>query len=174
MQTRFGAALVLVAALASSNLSAQQACTLLTAGDIETITGTKPMEPHPMDMEIPEGPQKGQKMNACMWGTAGKGMVNVSLMQMPPGVSRQVAMAKLEEVYAKLKAQKWTEEDKNYPDGRCTTFTPPPSEKSAPILSGCIIEKHGMVVSSSFMHPTVKLSMDKARALADKAAGHVH
>ena len=176
MRSYLGPVLGLLGAVVGSSLSAQQqACTLLTAADIETTTGTKEMgEPHPTDMVIPEGPQKGQKMNGCMWGVAGSGMVAVSLMQMPPGVSREAAMAKLEEVYGKLRAKKWTQEDKNYPDGRCTTFTPPPTEKSAPILSGCIIEKHGMVVSSSLMHPTVKLPMDKARALSDKVVSHMH
>jgi hypothetical protein len=174
MHSHLGPVLGLVGALAWSSLSAQQACTLLTPADIETITGAKPMEPHPTDMEIPEGPQKGQKVNGCMWGIAGNGMVAVSLMPMPQGVSREAGMAKMEEVYAQLKAKKWTQEDKNYPDGRCTIFTPPPSEKDAPILSGCIIEKHGMLLSSSFMHPTVKLPMDKTRALTDKVAGHMH
>lgn len=51
----------LLVALTWADLSAQQfACTLLTPGDIETITGAKPMEPHKTDMVIPEGPQKGQ------------------------------------------------------------------------------------------------------------------
>jgi hypothetical protein len=176
MPYHLGPIMGLLGALAWSGLSAQQqACTLLTPADIEAITGTKEMgEPHPTDMVIPAGPQKGQTMNGCMWGVTGSGMVSVSLMQLPQGVSREAAMAKLEEVYGQLRAKKWTQEDKNYPDGRCTIFTPPPTEKSAPILSGCIVEKHGMVLSSSLMHPKVKLPMDKARALSDKVASHMH
>jgi hypothetical protein len=176
MPQHLGHLMGLLGALAWSGLSAQeQACTLLTPTDIETTTGTKEMgEPHPTDMVIPAGPQKGQKINGCMWGIEGSGMVSVSVMPLPQGVTREQAMAKMEEVYAQLRAKKWTQEDKSYPDGRCTIFTPPPSEKNAPILSGCIIENHGMVLSSSLMHPKVKLSMDKARALSDKVASHMH
>jgi hypothetical protein len=175
MHSHLGPVLGLVGALAWSGLSAQQACTLLTPADIETITGTKAKGgPHPTNMIIPEGPQKGQPLNGCMWGTDGNGMVNVSLMPMPQGVSREAALAKLEEVYAQLKAQKWTQEEKDYPDGRCTIVSPPLTQKDAPILSGCVIEKRGMVMSAGFMSPTVKLSMDKTRALTDKVAGHMH
>src|SRR5262249_35067806 len=115
-----------------------------------------------------------QKINGCMWGVGGSGMVSVSAMAMPQTMTREQATAKLEEIYAKLRAKKWTEEDKTYPDGRCTSFTPPPTEQKAPILSGCIVAKNGIVISSSFMHPTVKLSLDKARALTDKAMSHMH
>lgn len=175
MRPHLGAALALLVALGWSDLSAQKpACTLLTAGDIETVTGAKAKEPHPTNMVIPEGPQKGQTMNGCMWGTEGSGMVAVSLMPMPQGLSRGEAIAKLEEIYAKLKAQQWTQERKDFPDGSCTIMTPPPGQKDSPILSGCIVEKSGMVLSSSFMSPTVKLSMDKARALSDKVVGHMH
>src|SRR5262249_5050388 len=138
----------LVGVLAWSSLPAQQACTLLTAADIESITGAKIMgEAHPTALEMPSGPQKGQKINGCMWGVGGSGMVSVSAMAMPQTMTREQATAKLEEIYAKLRAKKWTEEDKTYPDGRCTSFTPPPTEQKAPILSGCIVAKNGIVIS---------------------------
>src|SRR2546426_7173004 len=79
MHHYLGTVMGLFGVLAWSGVSAQQqACTLLTPADIEAITGTKEMgEPHPTDMVIPAGPQKGQKMNGCMWGVAGMGMVSV-------------------------------------------------------------------------------------------------
>jgi hypothetical protein len=164
----------LLVALAWADLSAQQsACTLLTPADIETITGAQPREPHKTDMVIPEGPQKGQTVNACMWGTAGNGMVSVSMMPMPDGVSREAGMAKMEEVYVQLRAQQWTEEKQTFPDGRCSIMAPPPGKTNAPIMSGCIAEENGMVMSSVFLSPTQKLSMEQTRALMDKAVGHM-
>ena len=164
----------LLVALAWTDVAAQQpACTLLTPADIETITGAKAMEPHPLNMTIPEGPQKGQPMNGCMWGVAGNGMVSVSTMPYPKDVSPE-DMAKLEQVYGELKAQQWTQERKDFPGGSCSIMTPPPSKKDSPILSGCITQAKGMVISSSFMSPTVKLSMDQTRALMDKAVSRMH
>ena len=174
MHRHVAAVVGLLVALTWADLSAQQsACTLLTPADIETITGAQPREPHKTDIVIPEGPQKGQTVNGCMWGTAGNGMVSVSMMPMPEGVSREAGIAKLEEVYAELRAQNWAEEKKTFPDGRCSIMTPPPGKKDAPIMSQCVAEAKGMVMSSVFMSPTQKLSMEQTRALMDKAVGHM-
>ncbi|HUQ14809.1 MAG TPA: hypothetical protein VM094_02050 [Gemmatimonadales bacterium] len=52
-------------------------------------------------------------------------------------------------------------------------MTPPPGKENAPILAQCIAEAQGMVMSSVFMSPTQKLSMEQTRALMDKAVGHM-
>ena len=169
MHRHLGPVAALFVALVWTDLPAQQACTLLTPADIETTTGAKALEPHPTTMVIPEGPQKGQPMNGCMWGIADKGMVALSVMEAPPpGPAREAGLAKIREVMDQLKAKKWTEEQKKFPDGSCSIMTPPPTDKSAPILSGCIVVKRGMVVSSNFMSPTKKLTIDQVRALTDK------
>lgn len=174
MHSHLGLVVGLLVALTWADLSAQQsACTLLTPGDIETITGAQPMEPHPTNMVIPEGPQKGETLNGCMWGTTGNGMVSVSMMPAPEGVLREAGIAKLEEVYGQLRAQHWAEEKKSFPDGSCSIMTPPPGKKDAPILSQCVAETRGMVMSSVFMSPTQKLSMEQTRALMDKAVSHM-
>lgn len=123
MHSHLGPVVGLLVALTWADLSAQQsACTLLTPEDIETITGAKPMaEPHKTNIVIPEGPQKGQTLNGCMWSTTGNGMVSVSMMPAPEGVSREA----------------------------------------------------GMVMSSVFMSPTQKLSMEQTRALMDKAVSRM-
>ncbi len=175
MHPYLGHAVGLLVALTWADLSAQQsACTLYTPADIETITGAKATEPHPTNMIIPEGPEKGQPVNGCMWGVAGNGMVAVSMMPAPKGVSREEGIAKLNQVYGELKAQQWTEERKDFPDGFCSIMTPPPSKKDTPILAGCVVEVKGILMSSSFMSPTEKLSMGKTRALMDKAVSHMH
>jgi hypothetical protein len=176
MHPHLGSAVGLLIALTSANLSAQQAaCTLLTPGDIEPIIGGKLMEPHQTDMVIPEGPQKGQTVNGCMWSVpSASGMVSVSLMPAPQGASREAGMAKLEQVYADLRAQHWTEEKKSFPDGSCSIMTPPPGKQDVPIMSGCIAELKGLVVSSAFLSPKQKLSMAETRAIMDKVISHMH
>jgi hypothetical protein len=109
-----------------------------------------------------------------MWSVSGNGMVSVSMMPMPTGISREAGIAKLEEVYAQLRAQQWAEEKKSFPDDNCVIMTPPAGKKDAPIMSGCVAESKGMVMSSVFMSPTQKLSMEKTRALMDKAVSHMH
>lgn len=175
MHSHIASVLGVLLALTCSGLSAQQAaCTLLTPGDVEAATGAKLLEAHKTDMVIPSGPQKGQTVNGCMWGIPGNGMIAISMMPFPQGASRQAIMAKLEEVYGKLKAQHWAEEKKAFADGTCSIMTPPPGKEKLPIMSGCVTEAKGMVLSSAFMSPTQKLSMAQARALTDKALSHLH
>jgi hypothetical protein len=175
MHSHLASLVGLLLALAWTDLAAQQpACTLLTPEDVETTTGAKLLEPHKTNMIIPSGPQKGQEVNGCMWGVPGRGMVSISMMPMPEGISRDAAMAKLEETYAQLRAQHWTEERKTFPDGFCSIMAPPPGKEDTPIMAGCITEAKGQVVSSVFMSPTQHLSMGQTRALMDKALHHMN
>ena len=95
-------------------------------------------------------------------------------MQVPPGANLKEGLAKLDEVYAKLRAKKWTEERKQYPDGFCSIMTPPPTEKRAPMMAGCVTRSKGLVVSSGYMSPTNKLSMEQTRTLLDRTVSHMH
>jgi len=174
MHPHLGPVVGVLIALTWTEVAAQQsACSLLTAGDIEAVTGAKAREHHKTDMVIPEGPAKGQTLNGCMWAVGDQGMVAVSMMPAPKGPAREAGLAKLAEVYAALRAQHWTEEKKDFGNTTCSIMTPPPSTKDAPILSGCVAEARGMGLSVGFMSPTKKLSIDQTKALLDKAIGRI-
>lgn len=162
----------LLIALTWTEASAQQpACSLLTSGDIETLTGAKAREPHPTDMVISAGPGKGQRLNGCMWATSDQGMVAVSMMPALTGPAREAGLATLNQTLDALKAQHWTEQRKDLSNGWCSIMTPPPTQRDAPIMSSCIAEARGMAVSVTFMSPTKKLSIDQVKALLDKVVG---
>lgn len=62
-------------------------------------------------------------------------------------------------VYADLRTQHWTEEKKSFPDSSCSIMNPPPGKADAPIMSACIAESKGLVVSYTYLSPKQKLSM---------------
>lgn len=161
-------------ALSWTGAAAQQsACTLLTSGDIEAVTGAKPGEPHESDLILSQGPAKGMKTFGCMWGVADRGMVTVAMFPALKGPARETGLAKVNEAFDALKAQHWTEEKKVVGNATCSIMTPPPSQKDAPILSGCFGEAKGIGLSVGFMSPTKRLSIDQTKALMDKAAGQL-
>lgn len=163
----------LLAVLTGADLSAQQSpCTLLTPGDIATITGAKPGEPRASDMAVPSGPSKGQTVHTCSWGVGGNGVLNLSMVAITKG-SREAGIAMLEQAYAILRAQHWTEEKKDFSGGTCSIMTPPPSQNDVPISSGCFTEAKGMGLAVGFMSPTQRLPMEKTWALLEKAVSRV-
>ena len=173
MHPHLGPVVGVLIALTWTDVAAQQpACSLLTSGDIEAVTGSTAREPHKSDLVISEGPAKGQTLNGCMWATADQGMVAVSMMRALEGAAREAGLAKLAEVFDALKAQHWTEEKQDFANGSCSVMTPPPSQTNVPMLSGCLAEARGMALSVAFMSPTKKLSISQTRALLDKAIGH--
>ena len=73
---RFPQALVIAVAVVTwPALAADKppdACTLLTADDIQAAVGVKPnTAAHPTEVVIPSGPAKGATMRGCMWGLGG-------------------------------------------------------------------------------------------------------
>jgi len=174
MHPHVGSVVAVLIALTWTEVAAQEtACSLLTSGDIETITGSKAREPHKNDMVVPGGKEKDQTMLGCMWGVTDQGMISVALMAAPKGAAREAGLATITHAYDELKAKHWTEEKKDFAGGSCSAMTPPPADKDAPILSQCFAETRGKVVAVAFMSPTKKLSIDETKALLDEAIGRM-
>ena len=95
------------------------------------------------------------------------GGMHLSVAKVPPG-SHEAFMAKLNEIYATLKAQGWTEEKKDFGRVSCELMTPPPGKKDDPVTTGCFAEAKGMVVSISTLGKT-RIPMEKVKALVDSA-----
>jgi hypothetical protein len=151
----------------------QSACSLLTAADIQGTIGTKPSEPHPMDMDVP-GSKKGEKVLACLWSVpAEKGQVAVSLGHLPPGMSAETA-AKQNPGISALRHAHYKEESKAFSDGWCSIMTPPATEKQGLIMSSCAGGVKGRILSIAFTSPTRKLTIAQAKGLLDKAVARGH
>ena len=108
-----------------------------------------------------------------MWGVTDQGMVSLNTMPALKGDAREASLAQMSQAFAMLKAQHWTEEKKEFPNGYCSIMTPPPSQKDVPISSGCFTEAKGMALGAGFMRPTQRLSIEKTKALLDKAVSRI-
>lgn len=168
-----GLALGLLIALTRVGVGQQSsACSLLTATDIQAATGTKPSEPHPMDMDVPGG--KGDKVFACLWSVpADQGQVAVSLGHLPPNMSAVTAAKKNPGIDA-LRSARYKEESKDFSDAWCSIMTPPATEKQGVNMSSCAGGAKGMILSVAFTSPTKKLTIAQAKALLDKAVARGH
>jgi hypothetical protein len=163
-------------ALAGTDLTAQKessTCSLLTAADINAAVAGKVGEPHEMDMGVSPGAAKGKTMGNCMWKVGDQGMMSVGVTPAVKGAQREEGLAKLNQVYDALKAKHWTEEKQTFSNGWCSVMTPPASEKDSPIMTGCMAEAKGMAIGVTYLNPKEKLALDKAKALLDKAIGHL-
>jgi hypothetical protein len=168
-----GLVLGLLIALTRLAAAQQSACSLLTAADIQGAIGTKPSEPHPMDMDVPGG-KKGEKVLACLWSVpADKGQVAVSLGHLPPGMSAETAAKKNPGIDA-LRSVKYKEESRDFGDAWCSIMTPPATEKQGVNLSSCAGGMKGRILSVAFTSPTRKLTIAQAKALLDKAVARGH
>jgi hypothetical protein len=165
------AAFVAVGAAAAETKGS--ACSLLTSGEIEAVTGAKAGPPTPMDMDMPAGPTKHETMYGCLYPVAAnKGQVAISMGRLPPGLSAQT-LAKQNAGMDALRAKHYKEEAKDFGDASCSIMTPPASEKEGIIMSACSAGAKGMIVSVTFMSPTKRLSIDQTKALLDRAIGRV-
>jgi hypothetical protein len=174
MHSYLRAAVGILIALTWTDVAAQQnACSLLTSGDIAAATGTSAREPHSSDMVLSTGPAKGQTVHNCMWAVSDQGMVTVGMMRALTGPAREAGLATLAQAFATLRAKHWTEEKRDLTNGACSIMTPPPSEHDVPIMAGCFAEVRGMALSVGFMSPTKKLTLDQIKALLDKAIGRL-
>jgi hypothetical protein len=117
---------------------------------------------------VPDGPSKGDAMGMCTWPTdGGQSSVSVAITRAASGPSREAALAKMAQVFDVLKAQGWSEERTDFPNGRCVLMTPP-AAKGLPVSTGCFAEAKGMGLSVGHNGGT-RVSMDKVRTLLDKA-----
>jgi hypothetical protein len=163
--------LVLVLASPPPPAPESKTCSLLTSADIEAATGEKPDgEGHPTEMQPPGS---NDPMQMCTWVVRNqKGQVMISTAHMPPGTDVK-ALAKNNAGMDALRAQKWTEESKDFGNAWCAVMSPPASVKQPMYMSACAAAPKGTVLSVTYISPTKKLSIDQTKALTDKAAARM-
>ena len=144
-------------------------CALLTSKEVAAAGATG----HGAEdsVAIDDGPTKGERIQLCNWKTA-DGQISLSIARMPPGISREALIAQLDGTYAKLRAQGWKEEKKQFGTISCSLMTPPASRPDMPITTGCITETKGKVVSIATLGKT-RIPMEKAKALVESAGGRL-
>jgi hypothetical protein len=175
MQPKLRAVVGMLVALTWTDLAAQKessACSLLTAADISAAVAGKVGEPHRTDMGVSPG-AASKTMGNCMWKVGDQGMMSVGVMPAAKGAEREAGLGKINGVYDALKAKHWTEERQEFSNGWCSVMTPPASEKDTPIMSGCMAEAKGKAIAVTYLDPKQKLALAKAKALLDKAIGHL-
>jgi hypothetical protein len=169
---RLATVLTLLMMFTAANVWAQeksQVCSLLTAGDVSSIGGTG--QGIEGSMAISEGPTKGDTVRLCSWRMP-PGGIHLSLAKMPPEVPRETLIAKLNETYALLKAQGWTETKKDFGRISCDLMTPPAGKQDNPYTTGCFTDTKGMLVSVATLSKT-PIPMEKVKTLVESAASRV-
>ena len=135
-------------------------CALLTAADIEGVTGGKASVAVPGD--------NGQ-MRTCMWSIAAQqGGMTLSVGVLPPGTSAP-AIAKKNPGMDALRKAKYTAVEKDYDNAYCSVMSPPASAKGGVVMTSCTAGAKGKIVSLVYISPTQKLALDQTKALLDKA-----
>jgi hypothetical protein len=118
-----------------------------------------------------EGPTRGETVKLCSWRMPAGG-IHLSVAKMPPGIPREALIAKLNETYALLKAQGWTETKKDFGRISCDLMTPPAGKQDNPVTTGCFTDSKGMLVSVATLSKT-PIPTEKVKALVDSAAGRL-
>jgi hypothetical protein len=155
---------------ASAAPATTHACGLLTGAEIGSAVGTQAGPAQENNVVIPEGPSKGQTIAMCAWRLGPRDIVRVSVAPALQGASRAQGLASLNQSFDAMKAQGWREDAKSFGDIRCSTMTPPPAERDAPLMTGCMGEVKGMAVSISSMSATKQVAIEPVKDLFDKAA----
>jgi hypothetical protein len=175
MKKHGGAVLGILIVFAWSGLAAGEemhTCALLTSSEVVAVVGGTGQSQE-SNIVIPEGPSKGETLGGCMWAADNQGMVSISMIRAPQGAQREAGLAKLRDGFQRLKAKGWTEEKKEFSNGKCALMTPPASsKKDIPIMTGCIAEAKGMGLSVGYMGKT-SVPIDKVKSLLDKAIGRL-
>jgi hypothetical protein len=171
-------ALILAAAITSTaSADPSSACSLLTPGDIEAVTGGKVSATQPLQFDdIPAGPNKSVKVLGCMWGVSTMGQITVSWFHGPltgEEIAQLIKMTKSNPGVDDLKKANYKEVSKDFPQAWCSIMTPPASAKDGLPLSACTGGVKGQGLSITFMSQTKALTIDQAKALLDKAAAHL-
>ena len=145
-------------------------CSLLTAADIEAAAGVKPGEPHPTEMQVPG---TNDTMQMCTWVIRPQqGQIMISTARMPPGTDVKT-LARNNKGMDALRAQKWTEESKDFGNAWCTVMSPPPGLKEPMFMGACASAPKGTVLSVTYMSPTKKPTIDQTKMLLDRAAARL-
>jgi hypothetical protein len=159
--------LVVVLALPGT---ASNTCSLLTPADVEAAVGVKPEEPHPSEMQVPG---MTETMQMCTWVVRPQqAQIMISATRMPPGTDVK-ALVRNNPGMDALRAQKWTEESKDFSNAWCIVMSPPANIKEPMFMSACASAPKGTVLSVTYISPTKKLSIDQAKTLLDKAAARL-
>jgi hypothetical protein len=175
MKKHCGSALGILIVFAWSGLAAGEemhTCALLTSGEVVAAVGGTGQSQE-SNIVIPEGPSKGETLGGCMWAADNQGMISISMIRAPQGALREAGLAKLRDGFQRLKAKGWTEEKKEFSNGKCSLMTPPASsKKDIPVMTGCIAEAKGMGISVGYMGKT-SVPIDNVKTLLDKAIGRL-
>jgi hypothetical protein len=171
-------ALILTAAITSPAAAEPlSACSLLTPGDIEAVTGGKVTASQPLQFDdIPTGPNRVVKVTGCMWGVSTMGQITISWLRGPltdEEVAQLIKMTKSNPGVDAVKKANYKEVSKDFPQAWCSIMTPPSSAKDGFPLSTCVggVKRQGL--SMTFMSKTKALTIDQAKALLDKTAAHL-
>jgi hypothetical protein len=159
--------LLICASLASAAGAEMRACSLLTAGELGAAGGGEVSATVENFMPISEGASKGVTMGICMW-QVGETMISLGVVSSPQGADRAAGLAQLEEISTELRSKGWKEERRELGGARCSAMTPPPSDKDAPLMSSCLAEAKGMVISVTALGRRL-LAIEKVKTLLDAA-----
>jgi len=171
-----GVVVCLLLVCAWNGFAAEQpiaACSLLTAAEVSNAVGAPAGTPQERDTAIPTGPSKGETMHTCTWRIEERDMVVLNVIRAPQGTQREAGFALLNQIFDTLKAQGWTEERKDFSNGRCSIMAPPPSAQDMPLSTGCFAEAKGMSVGVGWMSGQKTIAIEKVKALLDKAIGRL-
>jgi len=160
----------LIAVVLVPEPSSSKTCSLLTSVEIEAAVGARVEAPHPGEMSLPNN---GGTMQMCTWVVRDqKAQVLISTALMPPGTNVK-ALAKNNAGLDALRAQKWTEESKDFGNAWCTVMSPPASVKDPMYMSACTSGPKGTLLSVTYMSPSKRLPLDQTKTLLDKAAARL-
>lgn len=152
---------------------AQNACALLTAGDIQATVGVQAGPPNRLDTPVTEGPMKGTMLYGCSW-TTGTTTVSASIMPAAAGAARDSGLAVMQRATEALLSQHWTQDKRDFPNGTCSVLAPPADQAATmPTISQCYLERGPRVVAVALMRPGTKPTLAQMKALLDHAVGHL-
>jgi|SRR5450432_2028442 len=177
---RFSLVLSLIAPFISPAAAQQSsACSLLTSSDIEVVTGGKLGATQPIHFEdVPAGPNRSMKVVGCLYTVPShQGQISISWFTGPvtdEDIAKLITMSKNNVGTDALRKANYKEVAKDFPHAWCSTFTPPASVKGGLPMSACAGGAKSQALSITFMSPTKVLTNDQAKALLDKAVGHLH
>src|SRR5262249_5530258 len=166
-------ALVLFPWHASAAPASTHACGLLTGTEIGTALDVQAPPSQENNVTIPEGPSRGQTIAMCAWRIGPRDIFRVSVAPALQGEQRAQGLSALSQSFEAMKADGWREEAKQFGDIRCSTMTPPPAQRDAPLMAGCMGEVRGKAVSISSMSATKHVAIDPMKDLFDKAAARL-
>jgi hypothetical protein len=109
----------------------------------------------------------------CAWRIGPMDIVRVSVAPVLQGAQRAQGLAALNQSFEAMKADGWKEDAKQFGDTRCSIMMPPPNERDAPLMTGCMGEAKGQAVSISSMSASKTVPIEPVKDLFDKAVSRL-